>query len=61
MREAASSRAEEAVKGLSYTFTVTVIDGAPDSFAIVIRRADGSVYFSAASLALGGGTFTLRP
>jgi hypothetical protein len=42
-----------------YTYTATVTDGAPDSFAIVIRRADGVGYYSASLRALAGGAFTI--
>jgi hypothetical protein len=27
----------------SYTFTASVTDGSPDSFGLVIRKADGSL------------------
>jgi hypothetical protein len=51
---------EGTVGGVSgYTFTATAVDGSPDAFGIVIRRADGTVYFTAATLPLAGGIFTL--
>jgi hypothetical protein len=50
------------VNGASgYSFTATGTDGSPDAFGIVIRRPDGSVYYSAPNLALAGGAFTLVP
>jgi hypothetical protein len=42
-----------------YTFTATVIDGAPDGFGIVIRRVDGATYYSAPLRALAGGALTI--
>jgi len=44
-----------------YTFTATVVDGSPDSFGIVVRRMDGSVYFAAAGQPLAGGAFSVVP
>ncbi len=44
-----------------YTFTATANAAAPNSFALVIRRGDGSVYYSAPALPLAGGGFTLTP
>jgi len=43
-----------------FTFVVTATNGAPDAFGIVIRRTDGSLYYSAASLALAGGDFSIQ-
>jgi hypothetical protein len=38
-----------------YAFTVTVTDGAPDIFGIVIKKSDGSTYYSAGPIPIGGG------
>ncbi|HEU4693212.1 MAG TPA: hypothetical protein VFS23_32840, partial [Vicinamibacterales bacterium] len=43
-----------------YNFSATAFDGTPDRFQIVIVRPDGTVLYSAPSLALAGGAFTLQ-
>ena len=43
-----------------YTFTATVTNGAPDHFSIVIRKPDGSVYYSAGPKAVSGGNLTIQ-
>jgi len=45
------------VKG--YSFEATVVDGSPDSFGIIIKRADGSAYYSAPTKANSGGDLTI--
>ena len=42
-----------------YTFTATVVNGTPDTFAITISKQDGSLYYSAGPMAVSGGNFTL--
>ena len=43
-----------------YTFTATVTNGAPDHFSIVIRKPDGSVYYSAGPKAVSGGNLKIQ-
>lgn len=43
-----------------FMFVATATDGAPDTFGIVIRRADGTIYYSAASLPLAAGALTTQ-
>jgi hypothetical protein len=45
------------VKG--YGFEATVVDGSPDSFGIVIRKADGTTYYSAPAKSISGGSLTI--
>jgi hypothetical protein len=47
--------------GSGYTFAATATDGSPDVFSLVIRRADGTLYYSAPALPLAGGAFVLQP
>jgi len=42
-----------------YSFEATVVDGSPDSFGIIIKRADGSAYYSAPTKANSGGDLTI--
>ena len=42
-----------------YTFTATVIDGAPDSFGVTIKKLDGSIYYTAAPGFVSGGDFVI--
>ena len=49
------------VNGVSgYTFTATVTNGSPDSFRIVIRRADGSIHYSAGPRNISGGDLVIQ-
>lgn len=44
------------INGVSgYTFTATITDGSPDSFGIIIRKADGGIHYSAGPGAISGG------
>jgi hypothetical protein len=47
-------------KVAGYSFEAEVIDGRPDQFGIVIRRADGTTYYSTAAKRLGGGNLTIK-
>lgn len=48
------------VNGVSgYTFTATIADVSPDSFGIVIRRSDGSIYYSVAPKNISGGNLVI--
>ena len=48
------------VNGVSgYTFTATIADVSPDSFGIVIRRSDGSIYYSVALKNISGGNLVI--
>lgn len=48
------------VNGVSgYTFTATIADVSPDSFGIVIRRSDGSTYYSVAPKNISGGNLVI--
>jgi len=42
-----------------YTFTATVLDSAPDSFGIAIRRPDDSIYYSTATAPTAGGNLSI--
>lgn len=42
-----------------YTFTATVVDGAPDKFGITIKKANGTIHYNAASSAISGGSQTI--
>ena len=44
----------------SYTFTATVTTGTPDSFSIVIRKSDGSTYYSAGPKNISGGDLVIQ-
>jgi hypothetical protein len=46
-----------AVKG--YSFEATAVDGTPDSFGIIIKKADGTTYYSAPAKALSGGNLII--
>ena len=47
-----------AVNGVGgFGFTAAATDGVPDMFALTIRRADGTVFYTAANQALAGGNF----
>jgi hypothetical protein len=49
------------VNGVSgYSFEAEVISGRPDQFGIVIKKANGKTYYSAATKSLGGGNLTIR-
>jgi hypothetical protein len=43
-----------------YTFTATVVNGAPDNFAIVIKRSNGTVYYSAGPKNIAGGDLLMQ-
>jgi hypothetical protein len=43
----------------NYTFTATVADGSPDAMGIVIRKPDGTSYWSAASQTISSGNYTV--
>lgn len=43
-----------------YTFTATVVIGTPDSFAIVIKKSDGTVYYSAGLKNISGGDLVIQ-
>jgi hypothetical protein len=45
------------VKG--YSFEAAVVDGSPDSFGIVIRKADGTIYYSAPAKVINGGNLII--
>ena len=37
-----------------YTFTATVANGSPDGFGLVIKKSDGSTYYSAGPKNISG-------
>ena len=41
-----------------FTFLVTIVDASPQAFGILIRRPDGTIYYSAPSQPSSGGAFT---
>jgi hypothetical protein len=43
-----------------YTFIATVTNGSPDSFGIVIRKPDGSTYYSAGPKNISGGDLVIQ-
>lgn len=43
-----------------YTFTAVVTDGAPDSFGITVRKPDGSAYYAAGPMSIGGGDLLIQ-
>jgi hypothetical protein len=43
-----------------YTFTATVNNGTPDNFYIVVRKADGSTYYSAGPRNISGGDLAIQ-
>jgi hypothetical protein len=43
-----------------YTFTATVTNGTPDSFAIVIKKQDGATYYSAGPKNISGGDLVIQ-
>lgn len=45
------------VKG--YSFEANVVDGSPDSFGIVIKKADGTTYYSAPTKIISGGNLII--
>lgn len=48
------------INGVSgYTFIATVTNGSPDSFGITIRKADGSIYYSAGPGSINGGDLVI--
>ena len=51
---------EGTVNGVAgYTFTVTIIDGNPDTMEIIIYNPDGTVYFTSGPGALSSGDFNV--
>ena len=44
----------------SYTFTATVTDAKPDLFGIVIKKQNGSAYYSVISRAISGGDLVVQ-
>jgi len=44
-----------------YTFTTTVTNGTPDTFAIVIKKPDGTNYYSAGAKNISGGDLVISP
>jgi hypothetical protein len=44
----------------NYTFTATVVNGTPDSFAIVIKKPDGSIYYLAGHKNIAGGDLVIQ-
>ena len=49
------------VNGASgYTFTATVTNGSPDTFGIVIRKSNGSTYYSAGPKNVSGGDLAIQ-
>ncbi len=43
-----------------YTFTATVVNGSPDIFTIVIKKSDGSTYYSAGPKNISGGDLVFK-
>ena len=43
-----------------YTFTATVTNGSPDTFAIVIKKPDGTTYYSAGPKSISGGDLVIQ-
>jgi len=43
-----------------YTFTATVTNGSPDTFAIVIKKSDGTTYYSAGPKNISGGDLLIQ-
>jgi hypothetical protein len=43
-----------------YTFTATVTNGSPDSFGIVIKKPDGTTYYSAGPKNISGGDLVIQ-
>ena len=43
-----------------YTFTATVTNGSPDSFGIVIKKSDGTIYYSAGPMNISGGDLVIQ-
>ncbi len=43
-----------------YTFMATVVNGSPDSFTIVIKKSDGSTYYSAGPKNISGGDLVFK-
>jgi hypothetical protein len=42
-----------------YSFEATVVDGSPDSFGIIIKKADGTTYYSAPAKTISGGNLII--
>ena len=42
------------------TFTANVTDGLPDTFAIVIKKSDGTTYYSAGTKSISGGDLVIQ-
>jgi hypothetical protein len=58
---AASISGTGTVNGVGgYTFTATVTNGSPDSFGIVIKKPDGTTYYSAGPENLSGGDLVIQ-
>jgi len=45
---------------VGYTFTATVTNGSPDTFAIVIKKPDGAIYYSAGPKTISGGDLVIQ-
>ena len=43
-----------------YTFTATVTNGSPDSLGIVIKKSDGTIYYSAGPKNISGGDLVIQ-
>ena len=43
-----------------YTFTATVTNGSPDTFAIVIKKSDGTTYYSVGPKNISGGDLAIQ-
>ena len=43
-----------------YTFTDTISNGTPDTFGIVIRKSDGTTYYSAGPKNISGGDLVIQ-
>jgi hypothetical protein len=43
-----------------YTFTATVTNGSPDTFVIVIKKSDGTTYYSAGPKNISGGDLVIQ-
>jgi hypothetical protein len=57
---AAEIRGDGTVNGTAgYSFETQVVDGTPDQFGILIRRADSSVYYDAALKSISGGSINV--
>jgi hypothetical protein len=43
-----------------YTFTANVTNGSPDTFAIVIKKSDGTTYYYAGPKNISGGDLAIQ-